>query len=264
MIRHSKIRMMLYEYAQGDLPQEKNTEIETHLRSCRRCAEELGRVRTALSLMAPPAIHPSEERPAEFWNRFVDGVEGRIRQAEAPGFGKLLRERFRSVHPRTRHAYALGGALAVVVAAVLMWPRQSPPEVQPSRVAGETPSVSAPVPDDPLGQYLRRTKSLLVGLSNMNARGPRTMDLSVQREASRQLLRESRSLRQEPLDGRASRLITNVDKILVELANADEPAQRRNVERLQSGIRQENLLFKIRMAEQTYSRGRVMTASYSK
>jgi hypothetical protein len=100
-----------------------------------------------------------------------------------------------------------------------------------------------------MNQYLRKSKVLLVGLENMKTGEGRTVDLTAERKASRALVDESRSLKQQPLDLHSVQLMNDVDKILIELANTDESESSPHVEMLRGGIRQENLLFKIRMAE---------------
>ena len=46
--------------------------------------------------------------------------------------------------------------------------------------------------------------------------------------------------------------MNDLEKILIELANIEEHRDLPNVEIVRGGIRQENLLFKIRMAEAMY------------
>ncbi len=154
------------------------------------------------------------------------------------------------------------GTLVVATIAFLLIPRSAPP-VAP--VASGTPA-SATVSAEPhasgtarelkMGDYLRRSKALLVGLSNMKTADDEPVDLSVERNASRELVRDARLLKQQPLDPRSSRLINDVDKILIEVANMRPTADKPDVDFIRGGIHQENLLFKIRMAEHFYRTAR--------
>ena len=56
----------------------------------------------------------------------------------------------------------------------------------------------------------------------------------------------------------AEKLIGDLEKILIELANIKEESGLPNVEIVRGGIHQENLLFKIRMAEAMYDTTRFM------
>ena len=98
-------------------------------------------------------------------------------------------------------------------------------------------------------RYLRKSKILLVGLSNMKTDAGHPLDLSAEREASRSLIKEARYLQTQDIDRRSARLISALNKILIELANLEEHNDIPGVEIIRGGINQENLLFKIRMAE---------------
>jgi len=93
--------------------------------------------------------------------------------------------------------------------------------------------------------------ALLVGIENMKTGEGGAVDLSAERRASRDLVQEARYFRQLRLDPRSERLMGDLEKIFIELSNSHDSRSRPDVELLRSGIQQENLLFKIRMAENT-------------
>jgi hypothetical protein len=86
------------------------------------------------------------------------------------------------------------------------------------------------------------------------------VDLSVEQRASRELVREARYLKQRPLEPRVDELVDAMSRILIELANISKDKQIPNMEIVRSGIHQENLLFKIRMAETVFDSARVVYA----
>jgi hypothetical protein len=154
-----------------------------------------------------------------------------------------------------------GGLAAIIVlmAGVLLL-RQAP---QPDRhQLVEQPATDQQVPADitaeRLHNYFSKSKVLLVGISNMKTNETEPLDLSAERSASRDLIREARYLRGGPIDGRSARLMGDLEKILIELANAKEENGGPSVEILRGGIRQENLLFKIRMAESMFDTTQVL------
>jgi hypothetical protein len=100
-----------------------------------------------------------------------------------------------------------------------------------------------------MNEYLKKSRVLLVGLSNNRGQGNEWGDLSVERGRSRQLVHEARLLKRQPLDVRSAKLIDDLERIQIELANLDESRAGSDVEPIIAGIRQENLLFKIRMTE---------------
>jgi hypothetical protein len=103
-----------------------------------------------------------------------------------------------------------------------------------------------------MSQYLRKSKMLLIGITNLDPAEGQPLDLSVERRASRELVREARYLKQRPLDPRVDELVDAMSRIMIELANTAGDEEIPNMEIVRSGIHQENLLFKIRMAEAVY------------
>jgi len=101
---------------------------------------------------------------------------------------------------------------------------------------------------------------LLIGISNLKTGAGEPVDLSVEQRASRDLVREARYLKQRPLDPRVDELIDSMSRILIEMANITRDNQIPNVEIVRSGIHQENLLFKIRMAETVYDSAHIVYA----
>jgi hypothetical protein len=105
------------------------------------------------------------------------------------------------------------------------------------------------VPVQRAGQYFRKSKMLLVGLTNMKTDLAEPPDFSSEQRLSRDLIHEARYLKQQPLDSRSRRLVSDLEKILIEVENIKGHDDLPDVEIIRSGIHQENLLFKIRMAE---------------
>ena len=77
-------------------------------------------------------------------------------------------------------------------------------------------------------------------------------DLQAEREASRELVNEARALREEALDVNSARLINDLEKIQIELANMTPDDASPGVAMLRQGIESKNLLFKLRIAETLY------------
>ena len=96
---------------------------------------------------------------------------------------------------------------------------------------------------------MKKSRVLLVGVSNMRTDGESPIDLSIERRQSRELVHVSRDLKTHALDARSAKLVGDLEKILIELANSDEKHDVPDVEIIRSGIRHNNLLFKIRMTE---------------
>jgi hypothetical protein len=248
MMGHAKVRNALYEYVRNELPQSEREKVALHIGTCARCARDLERIATVIALLQTSDMLPSDERSPEFWNDFVSGIEKRIaRKERANPLWRHIRDEVREFLFFRRRPVTVGlAAVAMLIAAFIIWRQPQSPEQ-----AGSTENTVTPVQQsqERMNQYLRRSKALLVGLENMKTEPGHPLDLTAERKASRALVDEARFLKQQPLDMRSARLMNDVDKILIELANTDETRSSPRVEMIRGGIRQENLLFKIRMAE---------------
>jgi hypothetical protein len=118
--------------------------------------------------------------------------------------------------------------------------------------------------DRRLSDYFRKSKTLLVGVSNITPVKGESVDLDAERRTSRTLLREARYLRSGPVDARSSRLIDDLDRILIGLANGEEAASAPDIRMIRGGIQSRNLLFKLRMQETRSQQLPVQQASYHK
>jgi hypothetical protein len=75
------------------------------------------------------------------------------------------------------------------------------------------------------------------------------IDVSAEQQLSRSLVHEARYLKPYMPDSRSVKLVNDMEKIFIELANLEATNDRPNVELIRGGIVEENLLFKVRMAE---------------
>ena len=90
---------------------------------------------------------------------------------------------------------------------------------------------------------------LLVGIANLNPEEGKPLDLGIERKAARSLVLQARLLSERSIDERSRELLQELERILIELANLEETADVPEVEMIRTGMRQQNILFKIRMAE---------------
>jgi hypothetical protein len=249
------VRERLFDYLKGDTLAEEAGSVEEHLSRCAACREDLRMLREAVGLLPRRGKLPSDERDEEFWASFPSTVEERIAMAKKSRTSVFAAaaDRISSfVHFNRTPLLAGSGALAAIALAVLLLMRPAP--VTAPAVPGNSPQTGTEAGNpDPAGtqlhDYLKKSRVLLVGVSNMRTGGDNTFDLSVERRESRELVHEARDLKRQPLDPRSAKLVGDLEKILIELANSDRTQDVPDVEIIRSGIRDHNLLFKIRMTE---------------
>ena len=254
MIRHRHIHRNLYEYIAGGLSGELRTEIEVHLRTCDRCRAAHHRMTQTLSLLRAPQPEPASERSEEFWVTFAARVEASIPVPERRRrtLAYSIREDFSSILAiRWRTATAIAGAFALASGLFLLLRSGTPGEMR--NAAATSAAVTGPsTADRSLGQYFRRSQTVLVGLENKEIAPGRKVDLDAERAVSRTLAYEARFLKNQPIDPRSARLVRDLERIFIKVANSSPEDDHSDFELIRGGIRQENLLFKVRMAQTRY------------
>ena len=250
------IQDLLYEFHRGELPEDERRRVEQHLASCERCATSAKEVQELVNAVPTSSAKPSEALPEQFWNSFSYAVVNRIRSSERLervrkiSFGEYLQ----SVLVYQRRVFT-ALAVGVAVVAVLVLTRQFGVVGDTERVTQAQSETETPTVQARLGQYFRKSQILMVGLMNMKSENGDGLDLSIESAVSRELLQEARFLSEQNIDERTKRLVTDLKKILIELANIEAMYDLPDIEILRAGIRQENLLFKLRMGEQGYDSG---------
>jgi hypothetical protein len=231
--------------------------VEEHLPNCEGCAADLEALRHVLGAIQEQGERPSDLLPAAYWTAFANEVEARI---AADAARTLTANRFEEwwtfLTGRWKIVLGITTAAAVTLIAVLIL-RSPPPEPATTETAA---AVSVDTSAARMGQYLRRSKSLLVGVFNMPLPDSGITDLSAERKTSRELVEEARALGRESLDPRGKRLVGDLQKIFIELANASDHEMTPTVELLRSNIERDNLLFKVRMAETAYGNAQFIPA----
>ncbi len=254
---HRRIHHLLYDYAVGQLDHERHTLVQRHLESCAECREESAELRAMLESL-PAESNPSADLPPAFWQELLNDVSARLplrpHRRIIPAWISDWLE-FISI---PRHQAIVGAATVLVLGAIIsgMWFafRHEPVHYT---IATATPGAikpTTPAVNTRLKEYLRKSKVLLVGLNNMPLQEGTVVDLSLERTTSRALLHEARYLKDQPIDGRSAALISDLEKIQIALANSREREDIPGVRLIRGGIQDENLLFKIRIAETVFTR----------
>ncbi|MGA9119703.1 MAG: zf-HC2 domain-containing protein [Bacteroidota bacterium] len=282
MNRHQEVRGSLYEYLGGELSRVEREGIESHLATCPSCRHDLALLQEALALLPRPDDNPAAERPQDFWDAFPVRTIERLHRTSPTRRQQVyahLRDSVLSFAVMRKGQIALAGAgtaLAALALVLLMRPPandapvdvpQSQVGVIPGRVvappvdsaekatqtAPVTPNLPSPsvhFASDRVSDYLRRSKILLIGIANLKEDPQAAPDMSNEGRVSRALVKEARYLKQDQkLDPRARALIEELNRVLIQLASLAERNDVSGIEIVRGGIRQENLLFKIRMAE---------------
>jgi len=253
----------MYDAIVGRLSAQVQKEIEEHCRECAECRADLESLTAVVDALPRRTTEPSEERDGLFWASFAERVDARIEGASrhrarfwAPWLEEIETLLTRSWKP----VGAAAGILALALIGFVLSQRGPVPTTDGPPAPSATADVTPDTTGERFARYLRKSNALLVGLANKKIDDD-VVDLSAERDLSRQLVRESRALRGKPLDPQAVRLMGDMEKILIEIASRNETTDRDHFDLIRNGIRQENLLFKVRMTETAYQ---TQTASYER
>jgi anti-sigma-K factor RskA len=259
MKQHHNIQELLYDYVTGTLSAQEKEQVEEHCAACAECRSDLDGIRSVVGTLAPLPPLPSEERSEQFWMQFSDSVDQKISSltAQSPGVWETFFEELKTfLSGSWKPVGAAAGALAIALIAFLISftsHRDAVEELLPF-VATIQPDTTA----ERLVQYIRKSKTLLVGLNNLTVEPGEHLDLAAERRTSRQLAMEARALRMHPLDPKSTQLVGDLERLFIELGSADDQRQGPVLSIVRNGMEQKNILFKLRMAETAYGASQVM------
>jgi len=239
----------------GDLSAADEQKLQAHLADCAKCRAALTEMQEVLSAVGAPRQPEMPEHFWEgYWHRLVARMEKDERAAPEPAFAPLrlwkwLRAKWHE-QPLFIPVARTAGILALLFAGVLVghywWPQPEtpqitsspPPQVQPVQARAE--------------QWLERSKILLIGVVNEDFSDPAQADFSQQRQISRNLVTEARTLRREispAANGQLLQLMSQLELILLQIANLEAEHDLSAVELVRDGIARDGLLLKINIAE---------------
>jgi hypothetical protein len=265
MKSHRFVKNHLYEYHRGELTERDRRDVEAHLVGCGNCRSELEAVRDSALFLDQHGKRPSEQRGELYWQQFAAKVERRIeseREEEAaPSIVRQLLDAF-VLH---RKPFGIGFASALTLMMIAfgvwnVWFKESSSQQAVSErtsmesVGGEPARVRNVSVETRAQDYLEQSKVLLIGLMNTDAKSlsSSTPVLQRERELSRKLVSESAVLTaslNDPSQRRVKELISDLQLILVQIANLGTERDLRGVEIIKGGIEHKDIIFKINLEE---------------
>ena len=236
----------------GETERADEARVESHLASCAECRfanQQLRQVMTLVDTAAPVEAPPGFERIA--WARLepaLDRNDSPVRRSAARIFDLVMGRSAREGGWFPQWALA-GGVAALVVAAFVAGrfsggnpatttaPRAIVADVEPGRVLQTA-----------VGEHLDRTQMMLVELANAGSDGADVLAMEQKRAVD--LVAANRVIRQSALqsgDGQVVDILEDLERVLLEIANASASTTSNELTDLQSQITREDLLFRLRV-----------------
>ena len=242
--RMSKDRMI--EALYGELGPSEKERFDEHMRSCQECASEYSVLGATLRLM------DKRERPdpgPEFWDGYWDRLSRRKvweEAGEAPrtSIGARL---VRALSGIPRWSYQAAGAAALLLVGILIGSRLITPPAPVStatRGAVESGAVMQ------AGNFIERSKILLLGLVNYDSatEDAYAFDLGRKKTMSRELAAEAPAIRSalnERGQKRLRDLVSDLELIMMQIANLGSGQDVEGVEFIKQGVDRRGIFFKI-------------------
>lgn len=237
----SEDELILHSY--GELDRADVARVDEHLASCEQCQvakEKLARVMAMIDTAAPVEAPEGFERVT--WARLEPKLDHHSAQRE----GGLLR----SWLWFPQWAFA-GGVAALLVAAFWAGRISNVAPVNPSNSGLVAQVEPERVLQSAVGDHLDRTQNMLVEL--VNAETDHTDVLAGEQARAADLVAANRVIKQSAIqagDGQIVDILDDLERVLLEIANAPSDASSKQVTDLQSRITNEDLLFRLRVIAQ--------------
>ncbi|HUR37276.1 MAG TPA: hypothetical protein VM009_05635 [Terriglobales bacterium] len=225
--------MILYHY--GEV--EEATDIRRHLEACAECAEQWKKLQAVMAAVETTAVpERGEEYGAQVWQQ----VRYRLpEKREAEGWRAFFRPQ--------RLVFA-GGLAAIILAAFLAGRFTQQPGPGTNVATGSTVAQKERVLLVAVGNHLESSQMVLIELVNSDAKGK--VDISSEQERVRELLSANQLYRQtaqKSADPAVNQLLSELERVLVEIANGPSEMDAKQLDVLRKQIQSQGILLKVRV-----------------
>jgi len=241
-------RDRMIEALYGELAPTDKAGLEHHLEACPECRAEYAALGETLRLM------DRRERPdpgPEFWDGYWDRLSRRLiweetEEGRRPSPATLISRLFSRL---PRWAYQAAGAAALVLVGILIGSRLiGPPGPATTRTAAARPAQAGAVIQ--AANFVERSKVLLLGLVNFDraTEDAYAFDLDGKKAVSRELAAAAPAIRRglnQPGQRRLRELVTDLEVIMMQIANLESGQDVDGVELIKQGVDRGGIFLKI-------------------
>jgi hypothetical protein len=160
----------------------------------------------------------------------------------------------------TRPGLRVGAIAALVLVGVFLgkwiWTENRPRRPEPQAIVSTSRQANAllVLPEDRAQSYLQKSKVLLLALANFDPQtdDAATLNLQNQRRISEVLVREAvylKSALADPAETRLRELVSDLEIILLQIANLEDEYDLEAVEMIQKGVNKQGVLFRIDLSK---------------
>ncbi len=223
----------------GELSGSEQVTVQKHLAECSECLAEFRKLRQVLEVVNEETF-PVPARPEEY----EAAVWRRVR-AQLPEHSPRWWQAW--LAPRR---LALAGTLAAVIVTAFLAGRISQPPPGGEEFAGrQSEKVRERIILVAVGDHLEKSQMMLIELANADpANGG--VDISAEQQRARELLSANRLYQQSAQkagDPAINKVLDDLERILVEVANSPDEVDSSQLAQIQKRIESQGLLFRVRV-----------------
>lgn len=241
-----------------ELDKEQNNFLENHLRECPNCRSEFDGTNVMLNFMKKRVR--VEPEPA-FWDNYWERLTNRMTKEEVPPLRseKKRRNLFPTLNFNLRWVYQAAAAAVLLIIGIFIGREIFPPAARPDIRTDQQPVLaSRQVPTEELlhrtRNFVERSRLMLLAIINFDSETEDsfTLNLPYQQKVSRELVQQAVSIKNEldaPGQRRLRELISDLEVILLQVANFDTEPDLSAIELIKDGVKIRGVLFKIRLID---------------
>ena len=254
-----EFRNLMAEAFLGDISAADKASLESHAAGCAGCAAEYQALRLTLELVDKrQRPDPGEAFWNDYWDRLTARQEREMSTATKPSARlRMPLAAFGGAIPR--RAWQAAAALVLVGAGVLIGRLAFAPAGPAKETAAGKPTIAAsPASSGDAAararSYLDRSKLVILALVNYDPakEDVYALDLPLQKRISRALVNEAGRLKddlKDPRDRRLRELVSDLETILVQIANTAPANDLAAVDFVKQGVAVRGVLLKINLNE---------------
>lgn len=208
---------------------------EQHLEHCDECRGVYGSLQRVLNVVdSLPVPECGPEYGAKVWQQIERQLPAR-RRLSLPVFA-------------WRWAAAAAAFAALMIGAFQAGRNSQRPQIKPTTLASADTKAHERVLLVAVGDYLERSQTVLIELSNASSKGP--LDISAEQERAGDLVNESRLYRQTAAhtgNTAVASVLDDLDRVLLDIAHAPSKISPGELEKLRQRLEADGILFKVRV-----------------
>lgn len=253
-----KMHEMMVDALYDDLDEGQKVSFHSHLISCTNCTQLYQQLARTIGVMNS---RETTERDEVFWSAYSERLAERLESEQYQCKIPIFRRSFFANLAWHNHPVLRASAVAALVLVGIflgkwIWTEESEPRPG-TRTFVSAPQQTGTLPvllEDRAESYLQKSKLLLLALTNFDPQtdDKATLNLQSQKRISETLVQEAAYLKtalKDPAETRLRELISDLEIILLQIANLEDEYDLDAVKMVQKGVNKRGILFRIDLSE---------------